>query len=129
MSFHTEVKRRSYVASIDLNDALFKIVDMVANTDHKIAISGAGGGIGVLLNKPRAGEDAAVAVSGIVEVRVGAAVQARQGAVSAASGWAIPQTAVSTGAPRNVLGQFVTGAASGMIAALELRPTFVATIA
>lgn len=129
MSFHTETKRRSFVASIDLSDALFKIVDQVANVDHKVAISGAGGGVGILVNKPRAGEDASVVVEGVCEVRVGAAVQARQGAVSAASGWAIPATAVSTGAPKNIIGQFVTGAASGMLAALEVRPTFVATIA
>lgn len=129
MSFHTEVKRRSYVASIDLSTSLFKIVDQVANVNHKVAISAAGGGIGILLNKPTAGQDASVAVEGQCEVRVGAAVQAGQGVVSAASGWAIPQTAVTTGAPRQVLGRFVTGAASGMLAAVELNPTFVATIA
>lgn len=129
MSFHNEVKRRSYVASINLDDALYHAVDLVANTPHKVTISAAKGGFGILVNKPRAGEDAAVAVEGEQEVRVGAAVQAGQLAVAAASGWLIPATAVSTGAPTTILGRFITGAASGMIAALELRPTNVATIA
>lgn len=129
MSFHSEVGRRSYVASINLNDALYKAVELVANSPHKIAIAGAGAGFGILVNKPLAGEDAAVAVSGQQEVRVGAAVQAGQYAKSAASGWLIPHTAISTGAPTVVLGRFVTGAASGMIAALEINKTYVGTIA
>ncbi len=128
MSFHNNVERRSYVASVDLDACMFHAVDLVANVPHKIALAAANGGFGILLNKPKAGEDASVAREGEVEVRVGAAVQAGQIAVAAGSGWLtsfVQSTQVASGGvltTQTVLGRFVTGAASGMLAALELDP-------
>ena len=118
MSFHNEVKRRSYVASVDLDACLYHAVELVPNVAHKVALAGANGGFGILLNKPKAGEDASVAVEGEVEVRVGAAVAAGGYAAAAGSGWV---TNVTSGTAQSVLGRFVTGAASGMLAALELQ--------
>ena len=131
MSYHNEAERRSKVASIDLSDALFHAVDLVANQAQKVSIAAAGTGFGILANKPRAGEDASVVVEGETEVRVGAAVQAGDFAVSAASGWVIKQVTsfqVASGAVftnKVVLGRFITGAASGMIAALEVDPQMI----
>jgi hypothetical protein len=127
--YHNETERRSKVASIDLDTALFHAVDLIANVDQKVGIAGAGGGYGILVNKPKAGEDASIVVDGECEVRVGAAVQAGDYATSAASGWLTKfntaSTQVASGGvfkPVVVLGRFITGAASGMLAALEVDP-------
>jgi hypothetical protein len=126
MSFHSDTERRSAVASIDLSDALFHAVDLVGAS--RVSIAAAGKGYGILANKPKAGEDAAVIVDGVTEVRVGAAVAAGDYAVSAASGWIIAAVAsiqVASGSFINskvVLGRFQTGAASGMLAALDVDP-------
>lgn len=126
MASHTETERRSAVASIDLSDALFKAVDLVGA--HRVSIAAAGTGYGILANKPRAGEDASVIVDGQTEARVGAAVAAGDFAVSAASGWLVSfinSTQVASGAvlkSKTVLGRFVTAAASGMLATLEVDP-------
>lgn len=131
MSYHSETKRVSKVASIDLDTAIFHAVDLTS-TVGKVSIAAAGGGYGILVNKPKAGEDAAVVVAGEVETRVGAAVAIGDFAVSAASGWLIKHISsfqVASGAvvaTKTVLGRFTTGAASGMLATLDVRPQLVA---
>lgn len=126
--YHNETERRSRVASIDLDTALFHAVDLIANVNHAVTIAAAGGGYGILVNKPKAGEDASVVVDGECEVRVGAAVQAGDFAASAASGWLVSfinSTQVASGGVlkgATVMGRFVTGAASGMLATLEVDP-------
>jgi hypothetical protein len=123
--YHNEVERRSKVASIDLDTALFHAVDLVPNVDGKVTIAAAAGGYGILLNKPKAGEDASVAIDGECEVRVGAAMQAGDWATSAASGWVVN---ITSGAGCVVLGRIQTGAASGMLATLELDPFLISSI-
>ena len=87
--YHNETERRSKVASVDLDACLFHAVDLISNVNGKVALAAAGGGYGILANKPKAGEDASVVVDGECEVRVGAAVQAGDFAVAAGSGWLI----------------------------------------
>lgn len=124
MSFHSNVAARSFIASGDLSGLLYRAVDLLGGANFKVGVAGAGGGFGILLNKPRDGEHASVAVVGEQEVRVGAALSAGDYVTSAASGWIV---AVTSGAAQNILGRMVTGAASGMIGALELRPQRVNT--
>ena len=126
MSFHNVVESRTYIASGDLSGLQYRIVDLISNQPLKIGHSLADVGFGVLLNMPKAGEHAEVAVEGEVEVKAGAAVQAGQLIGSAASGWATPISAqsvqVASGTvliSKTVLGRAVTGAASGSLFVLE----------
>jgi len=129
--YHNETERRSKVASVDLDTSLFHAVDLISNVNGKVTLAAAGGGYGILANKPKAGEDASVIVDGESEVRVGEAVQAGAFAVAAGSGWLVNYVAsfqVASGgvlASKIVMGRFVTGAASGMLATLDVDPQLV----
>lgn len=110
----------SRVASENYNADAFYLhgVVMVANANFKVALGqAAGDNYGILGNKPKVGENATVYTRGEQEVRVGVAVQAGQYAMLANSGWFI-NVASTTAYP--IAGRFVTGAASGMIAVLDL---------
>lgn len=114
-----ETRAVSRVASENLNSDAFRLhfVEQVANVPFKVALAQAGAGYGILANKPAAGENATMVVDGEHEVRVGIAVQAGQWAAVANSGWAIN---VASTTAISVVGKFVTGAASGMIAVIDL---------
>lgn len=118
--YHNDQNLRSFIASGDMSGAPNRVVDQISNAEFKITFAGAGEGIGVLINKPKHGEHASVAISGEVQVRVGVAVQAGQAAMGAASGWVIN---VASTTVYKTLGKFRTGAASGMLATLELAPS------
>jgi hypothetical protein len=109
----------SRVASEDYNSDSFYLhaVEPVANVNFKVKLAQAGLGFGILANKPKAGENATVVTEGEVEARVGVAVQAGQWAAVANSGWLIN---VASTTAITVLGRFVTGAASGMIAVVDV---------
>lgn len=113
--YSSNEERESFVASGDLSNCLNRVVDVLG--DFVVGLATANTGIGVLTNKPKNGEFAAVATDGIVMVRVGAAVSANDYLTSAASGWAVK---VTSGAGQNVFGRVRTGAASGMLAAVAL---------
>jgi hypothetical protein len=110
-------KNEAFVASGDLSACVNRIVDMIG-TDFKIGLAGANGGFGVLANAPKNNEHAAVATDGVVMVRVGAAVTQGDNITSAASGWGVK---VTSGAGQSVIGRAETGAASGMLAAVNLK--------
>lgn len=114
--FSLDAKNEAFVASGDLSLCLNRIVTQLA-VDFKVGIAAANQGVGVLTNAPKDGEFAAVATDGIVSVRVGAAVTAGQYLTSAASGWAV---SVVSGSGQEVIGKARTGAASGMLAAVDL---------
>lgn len=109
-------ENEAFVASGDLSTCLNRIVTQLS-VDFKIGLAGAGAGFGVLMNAPKDGEFAAVATDGVVMVRAGAALTAGQYVTGAASGWAV---VVTSGAGQEVLGKCRTGAASGMLAAVEI---------
>lgn len=113
----------SFVASGDLSLCINRVVTVLPNANFKVDLAGASNalaGYGVLANAPKAGENASVVTGGITMVRVGAAVQANTKATAATSGWAI--TAVQGAeATKNVIGEFQTSAASGMLAALKVE--------
>lgn len=116
MAFHNDVKRRTYIASTDLNGHLNHAVKFQG--DLKVEGGTAGVACGVLLNKPLAGEHASVAIEGEVEVRAGVAITAGAYVTSATSGWVIP---VATTTVYDILGRCVRGAASGMLADIEMN--------
>jgi hypothetical protein len=121
--FTQDEKIDSFVASGDLSLCINRLVAPLANANFKVGLAGASNALapyGVLNNAPKDGENASVVTGGITMVRVGAAVQANTKATSAASGWAI--TAVQGAeATKNVVGEFLTTAASGMLAALKVE--------
>lgn len=109
-------ENEAFVASGDLSTCLNRIVTQLP-TDFIVGLGTAGAGFGVLENSPKNGEAAAVATDGVVMVRVGATVTAGQYITSAASGWGV---SVTSGVGGEVLGKCRTGAASGMLAAVEV---------
>jgi hypothetical protein len=121
--FTQDEKIDSFVASGDLSLLQNRLVCLLSNANFKVDAAGASNALapfGVLNNAPRAGENASVVTGGITMVRVGAAVQASQKATSATSGWAIAAVQGAE-ATKNVVGEFITGAASGMLAALKVE--------
>jgi hypothetical protein len=127
--FNSQYVTRPFIASGDLSGLQYRIVDLVAGNFNKVGHALADTGFGVLLNKPQNGEHATVAVQGQVQVRVGAAVTVGSYAASAASGWALASgigfADVASGSDyrgKQVLGRFVTAAASGMLAVVDLAP-------
>lgn len=123
MSYTLDEHIDSFVASGDLSSAQNRLVTFLQNSTNKVNLAGASNAaaaIGVLANKPKDGEDASVVTGGITLVRVGAAVQSGQKATSAANGWAIPAVQGAE-ATKNVIGEFFTSAASGMLAALKVE--------
>lgn len=114
--FSNNAEAEAFVASGDLSTCLNRIVTQLS-TDFVVGLGLAGAGFGVLLNAPKNGEFASVATDGVVTVRVGAAVSAGDYITSAASGWGVK---VTSGAGQEVLGKARTGAASGMLAAVEV---------
>lgn len=117
MAHHNRVVADAFIASGDLSGLLHRGVDLLTNAQFKVGVAGAGRLYGVLNNKPRHGEHASVVTEGETEVRVGAAVQAGNLVTTAASGWFV---AVTSGANQDVAGRVITGAASGMIATINL---------
>lgn len=114
--FSNDGKNEAFVASGDLSTCLNRIVAQLP-VDFVVGLAVAGAGVGVLQNAPKNGESASVATDGIVMVRVGAAVTAGQYLTSAASGWGVGVTSGSAG---DILGKARTGAASGMLAAVDM---------
>jgi hypothetical protein len=121
---YNQPQAMSFIASTDMDTAINRVVEF-SGLD-KITMAAAGEGIGVLGNKPKAGEHAKVLVGGVVMARVGAASTVGSYAIAAASGWAIP-TVITSVANAVILGKFLTSTASGMLAALWLNPFRLAT--
>lgn len=121
--FTLDEKIDSFVASGDLSLLQNRLVTALPNAQFIVGVAGASNALaayGVLANAPRDKENASVVVGGTTMVRVGAAVQANTKATAAASGWAI--TAVQGAeATKNVIGEFQSSAASGMLAALKVE--------
>lgn len=125
--FSNSQKNESFVASGDLSGCLNRIVNLLT-TDFKVGIATAGKGFGVLANAPKNGEHASVATDGVVMVRVGAAVVAGDYITSATSGWGVTaigsMTDIASGSDLtyiDIIGRAETGAASGMLAAVNLK--------
>lgn len=113
MAFKGNRQVDTLVASIDLNDAQFRFVELNA-TEHKIIIAPARKAYGVLENNPKAGEHGSVVVDGIAKVQAGGAVAVGDYITSAASGWG---AVVSSGTANDklVMGRALTAAASGSV--------------
>lgn len=116
MSFSNDAQAEAFVASGDLSACVNRIVTQLA-TDFKVGLALVNTGFGVLLNAPKDGEFASVATDGVALVRVGATVTAGDYITAAASGWGVK---ITSGNGQEVLGKCRTGAASGMLAAVEV---------
>ena len=126
MAYSNRVERVTKIASNDLRLLQHRVVDLTA-TAFKATHAVADGGIGILQNKPNAGEHATIAVRGAVKLRAGVAVSVGNKISSAASGWAAVHTqghvTSDTAALRDktILGRAMTAAASGSVFTLELN--------
>lgn len=119
-AYSDRVKSASFVASTDLRTAQFHIVDLTAA--HKVSAAAANLGIGVLQNKPNAGEHATVAMDGATKCVAGGAVSVGDYIASANSGFA---SVVTSGAlTRTVIGRALTAALSGSMFTLEIGKFF-----
>jgi hypothetical protein len=120
----------TYIASVDLDSSQHYFVDQAGTNTRKVTVAAANGGIGVLLNKPKAGEHATVAIRGQVKVHAGAAVTVGALIVAAGSGFAAPYTAGvqvgsgSTLTEKTIMGRAITAAASGSVFTMDLDPRF-----
>lgn len=123
--FNVGGEYRSFTSSGDLSACYLRAVDQLANADFKIDIAGAGGGMGILVNKPKSGEQAQVCIEGEQQVRAGLALQAGQLVTSAQSGWVVNVSSTTT---QKTLGRVVVGCASGMIGVVELNPITAPTV-
>ena len=125
MSFSVDPKPEAFVASGDLSLCLNRIVQQLS-TDFKVGLATAGFAVGVLQNAPKDGEFASVATDGVVLVRVGGTVAAGDYITSATSGWGLKATnslQVGSGSwlyQVEILGKVRAGAASGMLAAVDI---------
>lgn len=130
MATQQSLETRPYISSVDLNTSQHYFVALAGTNPRKITIAGASGGIGVLQNKPLAGEHATVAIRGQVKVHAGAAIAVGALISSAGSGFAAthtPGTQVGSGSTlteKVVLGTAITAAASGSVFTMELDPRF-----
>ena len=128
MADTNRVEAETYQASGDMSGLQHRIVDHigVGIIGHSLAR----GGMGVLMNKPQAGENATVALRGRVRVDAGGAVTAGDWIVSAASGFGETLTfgTINAGSAgqflqtKTVLGRAMTTAASGSVFTMELSP-------
>lgn len=129
MAGQNRIISESFVATGDLSGLQHHIMDFVAAGEY-VSAAAARAGIGVLLNKPQAGEHATVALQGRVRVAAGQAITAGDYIISAASGWAAVQSFVTINAGsagqflqnRLVLGRALETVASGSVFAMELMP-------
>lgn len=129
MASFNSPENRTYIASVDLDNSQHYFVDLTA-TARKITVAAADGGIGILLNKPKAGEHATVMVRGQGKVHAGGAVSVGNLIIAAGSGFAAvhsPGATVASGSvltERTILGEAITSAASGSVFTIELDPRF-----
>lgn len=134
MAYESGVITASFISSIDLNTAahLHMFVDLAGTNAFKITLAGSGGGMGVLQNKPQAGEHATIAIRGQVKANAGATITVGQFITAALSGYALgaSEFPTNTGSAGTyitelvVLGQALTAAASGSVFTMELSPRF-----
>jgi len=128
MADTNRVEAETFVASGDMSALQHRFVDHVGV--GVIGHSLARGGMGVLMNKPQAGEHATVALRGRVRVDAGGAVTAGDWIVSAASGFGetLAFGTINAGSAgqflqtKIVMGRAMTTAASGSVFTLELAP-------
>lgn len=119
--FTNTEETQSFVASGDLSLMINRAVTLLG-TNFKISGADAANvGDGILLNAPKDGEHAAVVREGVTMAKVGIAVTAGGFLVNAASGWLIPLANTIAGGRQKVLGQALTSAASGMLAAVDVK--------
>jgi len=114
----------TYQTSIDLSGHIFRIVEQVAA--DRVTPSGTGG-IGVVQNKPKAGEAVTVRQFGTSKVQAGGTVNAGQFFKMASGGFA---TAIVSGdaTPVTAVGRAKTAAASGFYFVGFINPWRIANV-
>lgn len=113
----------SMYATADLSSSQYHFVKIDSNTDEAVVIGDADcSAIGVLDNKPKAGDEASVVTHGIVKVVTGAAVT-RGAAVQCDTNGCVQMQSTLSG--HNILGIAVTGTTTvGNIIEVLLRPMY-----
>lgn len=132
MSWNEDYHARPFRALVSFDGLQGRAVDLDTTEDNAATFAAGGAGYGIVMNDPRTGEFATVAVHGVVRARAGAAIARGNWvtvAVSATGGPGWLRTVVSGDvAPLNIMGRAMSSVASGSLFALELdvRRVFVA---
>lgn len=111
MSGQGRYSSETFVATGDLSGSQNRIVELTGA--REVGMPDGASGIGVLKNKPTAGQHATVALEGAVRVQAGIAVTAGDRFTAASGGFAVP---INSGdaLPIVNMGRALTTAASGM---------------
>jgi len=131
MSWNEDYHARPMKALVSFDGLQGRAADFATTEDNAITAAAGGTGYGIVMNDPRTGEFATVAVHGVVRARAGAAISRGDWimvATSATGGPGWLRTVVSGDvAPINIMGRAMSTVASGSLFALELdvRRTFV----
>jgi len=122
MAFEHDLKCISLVAAADLSAKQFTFI--VVDSNGKAAANTTAGGnvVGVLQNKPEAGQIAEVAYEGVTKIQFGATITPDDLLMSTTAGKA--DVAVAAASPGNFArGQALSGGADGEIGTMLLAPT------
>ncbi len=126
MAWNEDYHARPFKALVSFDGLQGRAVDLDITEDNAAKFAAGGAGYGILMNDPRTGEHATVAVRGVVRAKAGAAVTRGDYitvAVSAAGGpgWLRSVVSGDTG-PRVIMGRAMSTVASGSLFPLELEP-------
>ncbi len=113
----------TFTAGADLSNAQWRFVKMGTADGTVVQADANSRVIGVLTNKPKLGEPAAVAVAGVVKVEAGGAITRGQLVGANAAGQAIPATAPGAtwgGAIEHVAGIALENATAGQLVEILL---------
>ncbi len=110
-NFGPEPIKYTFKAASDLSAAQFKFVKMTANNTVDLCSSATDKPIGVLLNSPASGQQAAVLISGVTKVVGSAALSAGAQIGTTASGTAVALVA-GTDTTKYVVGTVLDGSAN-----------------
>ena len=110
MSSQGRYESETFIATGDLSSSQNRIVELTGSREVGMPVGATG--VGVLQNKPQAGEAASVKISGSVRVQAGAAISAGDYFKAASGGFAVAITSGST-SPLVNMGRAISTAASG----------------
>jgi len=125
MSWNEDYHARPMKALYSFDGLQGRAADFATSEDNAITAAAGGTGYGIVMNDPRTGEHATVAVRGVVRARAAASIT--RGAfitvaVSATGGPGWLRSVVSGDtAPMTIMGRAMSSVASGSLFALELN--------
>jgi hypothetical protein len=132
MAWNEDYHARPFKSLVSFEGLQGRAVDLATSEINAAQFAAGGAGYGIVMNDPRTGEFATVAVRGVVRAKAAAAVSigdyitvANSGA--GGPGWLRSVVSGDT-APRTIMGRAMSSVASGSLFALELEVTRVRAV-